>query len=407
MRKSTPWDDRRRARRVAKQIIKIGKIFENELGITVASRSKIRPVFAWQIGGWLPWYDDVLSWINTTYGAPKNFIFGIASAPYFGEGYVKSNATPQEVAQGMTASSDSNVVSIKYLAELANQWQMKHLQYEGGPDNGGGSTVNIKNRIRANRIQEMKQLVIHNYKDNWFSANGKAPVGTNDLANYFVMSGKSSRYGCWGATEDLRFLKDLSKAPKYDALCQLTGMCGNEPVVSLTQPNDLSIAFVQSPLTITAEASDLDGKVEKVEFFVGSTLIGIDSAAPFSFTWTPVQTGIFTLAAKAIDNHEKYTFSSTRHVTVENRTGHISKLPRPLNFNVFPVPANQSIHIHFEQAFLDGSLEIRDIFGKTFFHQKLQDETLSIAVNEWKNGVYFIILENIEGRVVQKIMIYH
>ena len=50
IRESTPWDDRRRARRVAKQVIKFGNIFENVMGVTVASRTKIRPVFAWQFG---------------------------------------------------------------------------------------------------------------------------------------------------------------------------------------------------------------------------------------------------------------------------------------------------------------------------------------------------------------------
>jgi hypothetical protein len=92
-------------------------------------------------------------------------------------------------------------------------------------------------------------------------------------------------------------------------------------------------------------------------------------------------------------------------VTVENRTGHISKLPSPLNFKVFPVPANHLIHIHFEQAFLGGNLEIRNIFGKTFYNQTLQNENLSIAVNEWGNGIYFIILETVEGKAVKKILI--
>lgn len=292
IRASTAFDDRRRARRVAKQIIKIGKIFEAEMGITVASRTKIRPVFAWQIGGWLPWYDDVLQWMNATYGPPKNFIYGIASAPYFNEGSAAATATPQQIVASMSSNSDANVAAIQTLAQYADQWQIKHLQYEGGPDNGGGSTVNIGNRIMANRIPEIKTAVIHHYSDNWFAANGTAAPGTNDLVNYFVMSGGVSRYGCWGATEDLKYLQNLSNTPKYDALCVLTGLCGNEPTVSLSAPANNSSVPLNVATTLSANAADPDGSIQKVEFFVGSTLIGSDNAPPFSVSWTPNALGL-------------------------------------------------------------------------------------------------------------------
>ncbi len=405
IRASTPWDDRRRARRVAKQVIKFGKIFENIMGVTVASRTKIRPVFAWQIGGYLTWYDDVLNWINTTYGAPKNFIYGLASAPYFGEANASSTATPLQLIAAMTVSSDSNVTSVKTVAQYAYQWQIKHLQYEGGPDNGGGSTTNIGNRITANRLPEMKTAVIHNYKDNWFSAsaNGTAPIGTNDLANYFVMSGNVSRYGCWGATEDLNYLQNLSNAPKYDALCVLTGMCGNTPAVALTAPANNTKVVANSSVTISATATDVDGTVKKVEFFIGSTLMGVDSIAPYSITWIPVKLGIVGILVKAIDNSGKFTFTNANAIEViSNASGVMEEEPK-MSFSVYPVPANNSLSISFSNGRLPNSkIEIRDLSGKLLLLQSVTTHEMKLDVSDLSNGMYFMVMALENGKTITK-----
>jgi len=405
IRASTPWDDRRRARRVAKQIIKIGKIFETVMGVPVASRTKIRPVFAWQIGGWLPWYDDVLLWMNATYGPPKNFIYGIASAPYFNDQGAAANATPQQVVAAMSANSEGNVASIQALAQFADQWGIKHLQYEGGPDNGGGSTTNIANRISANRLPDMKTAVLHNFRDNWFSANanGAAAPGTNDLINYFVMSGGASRHGCWGATEDLKYIPNLVNAPKYDALCVLTGKCGNEPNVNLTAPGNNILIDLNMPVTITADASDPDGSVAKVEFFVGSTLIGSDDTAPYSVTWTPTQLGRVVVLAKAIDNDGKYRFDDPRVLEVAINVSAVTELETGVGLRIFPVPAQDMLELellHVGNA--AGVIEMRDLLGKLVLSKTFNGTLERLDVRGLPAGVYLVSLRLETGAVLVK-----
>lgn len=405
IRSSTTFDDRRRARRVAKQVIKAGKIFEQVMGITVASRTRIRPVFAWQIGGWLPWYDDVLNWINTTYGAPKNYIYAIASAPYFGEGNAAPNATPQQIVSAMSASSDANIASIKVLALYANQWQLKHLQYEGGPDNGGGSTVNIENRILANRLSDMKTTVIHNYTDNWFSANanGTAPIGTNDLANYFTMTGRVSRYGCWGATEDLKYIHNLVSAPKYDALCTLTGKCGKEPTVAIVAPLNNSSYTVNFNLNISATAADTDGTISKVEFFVGSTLVGIDSISPYAVSWIPSQAGVYAISVKAIDNDGKYTFAEPNIITVNAGSNGILSNSIIPELNIFPVPTSDQLQVTISSNEVKNSiLEVFDFLGKKQFEVSVNQNAMIINTSKLKNGIYFLNLKTEEGNIVTR-----
>ena len=308
----------------------------------------------------------------------------------------------------MSSASDANVANIKTLAQDANQWQIKHLQYEGGPDNGGGSTTNLANRISANRTTDMKTAVIHNYKDNWFSANanGTAPVGTNDLANFYVMSGGVSRYGCWGSTEDLKYIKSLASAPKYDALCTLTGMCGNEPTVALTAPANNAQVIVNTAVTISANASDPDGTVKKVEFFVGSTLIGVDSVAPYAIQWTPAQLGIVAVLAKSIDNDGKFTFADANVVNVLTATG-IKEAENNLSFNIFPVPANDVVEISISGIQnINGIIEVRDILGKLQMKESITTNEKKMDISIFNNGIYFISLKLESGKeIVRKIMV--
>lgn len=401
IRASTPFDDRRRARRVAKQVIKFGKIFENVMGVSVSSRTRIRPVFAWQIGGWLPWYEDVLNWINTTYGTPKEYIFGIASAPYFSEGSADPNATPQEIVAAMSATSDENVPRIQILAQYAAQWGLKHLQYEGGPDNGGGSTTNIGNRITANRLPEMKTAILHNYQDNWFSenANGTALPGTNDLINYFVLSGKVSRYGCWGATEDLNYLQDLSHAPKYAALCELSGNCGNEPLISLLSPLNQSIVEPNTTHSISAEATDPDGTIQKVEFFVGATLLGVDSIAPFAISWTPQQIGTVAILAKAIDNQGKYRFTETNVVEVALNISGTQEPSGSTQLQISPNPAggNEIELFVTNRDPLHGSVSILDLLGRVIRNKAIHEPRMKMELSGLAAGTYFLSLREESG----------
>ncbi|MGB4817580.1 MAG: Ig-like domain-containing protein [Saprospiraceae bacterium] len=407
IRASTPWDDRRRARRVAKQVIKFGKIFENVMGVTVASRTKIRPVFAWQVGGWLPWYEDVLNWINQSYGPPKNFIYGIASAPYFNEGSAAANASPQQIINAMNANSDGNLAAIQTLAQFADQWKIKHLQYEGGPDNGGGSTVNVGNRILANRLPEMKTAVLHNYRDNWFSAraNGTAPVGTNDLVNYFVMSAGVSRYGCWGATEDLDHIKNLSKPPKYDALCVLSGMCGNEPETSLLTPVNNARVPANIPVGISATATDPDGSIRKVEFFVGSVLIGVDSTFPYSVNWIPTDLGFHAVFAKSIDNDGKFTFDDPHVIEVVPNTTAVENHESPLQISLFPNPIQDELKLSFSAIPISGGrIELRDALGKLWKSLAIKEQHMQLDLSELANGIYFVTVILNHQKLTKKII---
>jgi len=87
------------------------------------------------------------------------------------------------------------------------------------------------------------------------------------------------------------------------------------PTVSITSPvNNASLAV--GSITITASAADADGTVTKVDFYNGTTLIGTATTAPYSFTWTGVAAGSYTLTAKATDNKAGVTTSTVVAIVV-------------------------------------------------------------------------------------------
>jgi hypothetical protein len=76
------------------------------------------------------------------------------------------------------------------------------------------------------------------------------------------------------------------------------------PIVSVTQPATDSVFDAGANLPIAVSASDPDGSVAKVEYFIaGRTKIGQSTTGPaFSFTWTNVPAGRHNLTAMATDN---------------------------------------------------------------------------------------------------------
>jgi ribosomal protein L21E len=88
------------------------------------------------------------------------------------------------------------------------------------------------------------------------------------------------------------------------------------PTVSITGPA-ANAQFTQGDnINITANASDIDGTITKVEFFIGNTLLGIDTSAPYSFAWTNAPLGSSSLTAKATDDKGTATVSAPIAINV-------------------------------------------------------------------------------------------
>ncbi|MEO9474785.1 MAG: polysaccharide lyase family 7 protein [Cyclobacteriaceae bacterium] len=90
----------------------------------------------------------------------------------------------------------------------------------------------------------------------------------------------------------------------------------NAPTTSLTSPFNNATYVVGDDILITADASDSDGSIDKVEFYQGTTKLGEDTSAPYSYGWEDVPVGNYVLSSKAIDNDNGTTSSAGVSVVV-------------------------------------------------------------------------------------------
>lgn len=91
---------------------------------------------------------------------------------------------------------------------------------------------------------------------------------------------------------------------------------GTPPAVSLTSPSAGASFDCGSIVTVSASASDADGLVARVEFFDGGLLIGADTSAPYSVSWSANASGSHQLTARATDDVGNTTTSAAVSVTV-------------------------------------------------------------------------------------------
>ena len=93
------------------------------------------------------------------------------------------------------------------------------------------------------------------------------------------------------------------------------------PTVSLTSPATGTSVVAPASVVVSADASDGDGSVVRVDFYAGTTLIGSDSTAPYSVTWSNVGAGSYALTAVAVDNGGASTTSGAVSLTVTPAAG--------------------------------------------------------------------------------------
>jgi regulation of enolase protein 1 (concanavalin A-like superfamily) len=103
------------------------------------------------------------------------------------------------------------------------------------------------------------------------------------------------------------------------------------PTVTLTAPAAGSTFKAPASIALSATASDPEGKLAKVEFYAGSTLIGVDTTSPFSITWSSVAAGAYSLKAVAYDTAGAKGTSSTVSISVAASTT-TTTAPRAVSF---------------------------------------------------------------------------
>lgn len=141
------------------------------------------------------------------------------------------------------------------------------------------------------------------YKFSWT----KLPVGTHQITvKAFDNKGKTT------VSKPVKII--VSKKPNVAPKVKITSLGGINPF----QKGD--------NISITAKATDSDGKVAKVQFYKGSKLLGEDKVAPYKFDWKNLPAGNHSIKAKAIDNEGKATISEVIQLKVSPNANQAPKV---------------------------------------------------------------------------------
>ena len=145
----------------------------------------------------------MLDYLKAVDGEPRNYIYAISMPAYYGGKGASGetgtgNYSVDQLISNMQTGIDNTKADRMAMVALARQFDLPggFCAYESGPDIGGGSRVNIANRIKAIRDPRQADLYKRNFADCFWDLGG-------NLAMQFTLSGGYSRYGAWGLTDDL------------------------------------------------------------------------------------------------------------------------------------------------------------------------------------------------------------
>src|SRR5204863_10182437 len=74
-----------------------------------------------------------------------------------------------------------------------------------------------------------------------------------------------------------------------------TASANQPPSVALTSPSTGSAFSAPAAIAMAAAASDPENRLARVDFYAGTTLLGSDTTAPYTFSWQSVPAGTYSL----------------------------------------------------------------------------------------------------------------
>ena len=110
------------------------------------------------------------------------------------------------------------------------------------------------------------------------------------------------------------------------------------PSVILTQPGANST--YTGPINLSANASDPDGAVTKVDFYIDNVLVGTDTTSPYVVNWPTTSTGTHVAKAVATDDNGATTTSFERTFYTDNNLRPTVQLTSPASNSTFTNQVN-------------------------------------------------------------------
>jgi len=188
------------------------------------------------------------------------------------------------------------------------------------------------------------------------------------------------------------------------------GQTNVPPTIAITAPSDGTIYATIQQIAIDATASDPDGTVQQVEFFVDGISASIDVTSPYSVNWTPTAFGTYLLTATATDDSAATTTSAIVSVQfTDTSTTGMAILNNEIVFNIYPNPADHTLNVQLSGFAQQSSvLLLYDVNGKIAMKKQMatsQNSILTLDVSSLPAGNYFLSVRLQGGVLTKKVVV--
>jgi hypothetical protein len=172
------------------------------------------------------------------------------------------------------------------------------------------------------------------------------------------------------------------------------------PVVSIVSPVNDTVYAGPATMRLIAKAKDPNDKISKVEFYSGKTLIATEYNYPYTYTWTNVSPGIYTIKAVATDDKGLSTSSRLVTVTVAaqktfmvNSTLNSSDRSGTIKVKIWPNPTTDILRISINKQYNNPCrISLQSASGvlvKTI-NVNASNQTARFEVSSLASGVYIV-----------------
>ncbi|HEY9047353.1 MAG TPA: glycosyl hydrolase family 18 protein, partial [Ohtaekwangia sp.] len=313
-------------------------------------------------------------------GVPKSKIN--MGAPFYGRGVITNGTAALNAPTQKTARTVDPDGPISTAADYTN-WSAHDgtPYYEFIRQNKAGWTEHWDDNAKVPYLT----------KNNYFlSYDNEQSIGLK--AQYIVDKGLAGAI-VWTVYEDLEIsgtstdfgpkLKRFSsvKSPLVNKLNEVfaQGSIGL-PTVSITAPSNGTTVAVNASVVVNATATDSNGSITKVEFYLDGTKVGEDTSSPYSYTVASVAAGNHTIQAKATDNAGN-TATASVSISASNNASPVVSITSPANGASFT--AGSSITIAANATDRDGTISKVEFYQGT---TKLGEDASSPYSYAWTNA---------------------
>ena len=159
------------------------------------------------------------------------------------------------------------------------------------------------------------------------------------------------------------------------------------PTVTLTSPIDGARFVPGSSITLSATATDTDGTVAKVDFYRDGSIVGTDTASPYSVVWGGVAAGTYALTARATDNKGAATTSATVTIVVAPPVNIPPAIAMTNPPNGAAYAAGSSVDIAASASDADGTISRVDFYDGSALLGSVTGGASSLAASWTVDGI--------------------